>query len=352
MNKPFTACFPLLLLLLLSAQSVTAAECTCESKPEGRDGSKALSYKLTAICSILIAGAMGVSLPILGKKIPALHPENTAFFLIKSFAAGVILATGFIHILPDAFGSLASPCLGVAPWKDFPFAGFVSMVSAIGTMMIDAFVTGYYKRSHFMKKVSGDEEMQGGHQGHVHVHTHASHGHAHGSAPVTERSSSSDLIRHRIVTQVLEMGIVVHSVIIGVSLGASESPDTIKPIIVALTFHQLFEGIGLGGCISQAKFESRAVAAMVLYFALTTPAGIAVGIGISKVYREDSREALIVGGVLNSASAGILIYMALVDLIAADYMSPRMLSDPRLQLGASLSLLLGSACMSFLAKWA
>lgn len=51
--------------------------------------------------------------------------------------------------------------------------------------------------------------------------------------------------------QVLELGIVVHSVIIGISLGASESPKTIKPLVAALTFHQFFEGMGLGGCIVQ-----------------------------------------------------------------------------------------------------
>lgn len=44
---------------------------------------------------------------------------------------------------------------------------------------------------------------------------------------------------------------MVHSVIIGVSLGASESVDTIKPLLAALSFHQFFEGMGLGGCISQ-----------------------------------------------------------------------------------------------------
>ncbi|KAK4765609.1 hypothetical protein SAY86_026699 [Trapa natans] len=313
-----------------------------------------------AILSILIAGALGVSLPIVGKRVPSLRPDNNVFFLIKSFAAGVILATGFIHILPDAFESLANPCLSGSPWEDFPFAGFVAMMAAIGTMMIDTFVTGYYKRSHSMKKVNGDEEMQGDHEGHLHVHTHTSHGHAHGSGSAVAAeesgsesgSGSTDLIRHRIVTQVLEMGIVVHSVIIGVSLGASEDPDAIKPIMVALTFHQLFEGIGLGGCISQARFQPRAVAAMVAYFAATTPLGIAVGIGISRVYSEDSRVALIVGGLLQSASAGILIYMALVDLIAADYMSPRLLGNPRLHVGASLSLLLGAACMSVLARWA
>lgn len=55
------------------------------------------------------------------------------------------------------------------------------------------------------------------------------------------------------VFQVLELGIVVHSVIIGISLGASESCDTIKLLMAALSFHQFFEGMGLGGCISQVS---------------------------------------------------------------------------------------------------
>lgn len=58
------------------------------------------------------------------------------------------------------------------------------------------------------------------------------------------------LMEHMVV-QVLELGIVVHSVIIGISLGASESPSTIKPLVAALSFHQFFEGMGLGGCIVQ-----------------------------------------------------------------------------------------------------
>jgi hypothetical protein len=53
--------------------------------------------------------------------------------------------------------------------------------------------------------------------------------------------------------QVLEMGIVAHSVIIGISLGTSQSTETIKPLLAALSFHQFFEGLGLGGCISQVS---------------------------------------------------------------------------------------------------
>ncbi|KAF3450053.1 hypothetical protein FNV43_RR06132 [Rhamnella rubrinervis] len=355
--KPTFFFFLLLLLIPLSASE----ECSFDSESQNRDRTAALRFKLVAICSILVASAIGVCLPILGKKIPALRPENDVFFMVKAFAAGVILATGFIHVLPDAFESLTSPCLRENPWGNFPFAGFVAMLSAMATLMIDSFATSYYERLHFSKALPVKEDShqnsqihvhgQVVHEGHVHVHTHATHGHAHGSAFVSE-DLSTDLIRHRIISQVLELGIVVHSVIIGISVGASQSPNTIKPLVAALTFHQFFEGMGLGGCISQAKFKNKAKAIMVIFFSITTPAGIAIGMGISNIYNENSPTALIVEGVFNSASAGILIYMALVDLLAADFMNPRMQKNPCLQFGANLSLLLGSGCMALLAKWA
>lgn len=178
---------------------------------------------------------------------------------------------------------------------------------------------------------------------------------------------------------------MVHSVVIGISLGASQRPETIKPLLAALSFHQFFEGMGLGGCISQvprillviqslasgfqesssspppllfsflvyqAKFKSLSTGIMAFFFSLTTPVGIGIGIGVSNAYNPSSPAALITEGTFNAASAGILIYMSLVDLLAADFMNPRMQSNFRLQLGAQMSLLLGVGCMSVLAKWA
>lgn len=91
---------------------------------------------------------------------------------------------------------------------------------------------------------------------------------------------------------------------------------------------------------------------MGLFFAFTTPVGISIGIGISKVYKENSPTALIVEGVLNSASAGILVYMALVDILAADFMSAKIQSSVKLMLQVCVFLLLGSGLMSVLAIWA
>ncbi|GLU05090.1 hypothetical protein SLE2022_222090 [Rubroshorea leprosula] len=351
--RPFPSkfIFKLCFILVLVCPAVVSGDGDCGCQPdESTDGSRAETqrYKVGAIVAILAAGAIGVCLPLLGRSIQALRPENDIFFIIKAFAAGVILCTGFIHILPDAFEKLTSPCLKSSVWSDFPFTGFIAMMSAIGTLMIDSFATGFYHRIHFDLEQGARDD----HADHVHVHTHATHGHAHGSAIPSTDGSTSELIRYRVISQVLELGIVVHSVIIGVSLGASSSLKDIKPLIGALSFHQFFEGMGLGGCIAQAKFKSLSVAVMATFFSLTTPVGIAIGIAISSVYDENSQPALIVQGVFNAAAAGILIYMSLVDLLAADFMNQKLQGNMKIQLGANAALLLGAGLMAILAKWA
>lgn len=150
----------------------------------------------------------------------------------------------------------------------------------------------------------------------------------------------------------MEFGIVSHSMIIGLSLGVSQSPCTMRPLIVALSFHQFFEGFALGGCISQAQFKTLSATIMSCFFALTTPLGVGIGAGISSVFNPYSPGALITEGILDSLSAGILVYMALVDLIAADFLSKRMRCNFRLQITCYCLLFLGAGLMSSLAIWA
>ncbi|CAM0910990.1 unnamed protein product [Alopecurus aequalis] len=365
----------LCLALLLAAPAVAAAGCDCganaaEATTAEEDARGALRLKFVAIASILAAGAAGVLVPVLGRSSAALRPDGDIFFAVKAFAAGVILATGMVHILPAAFDALSSPCGGGAR-AGFPYAGLVAMSAAMVTMMVDSLAAGYYRRSHFKKprpvdddasdlRAAGDEERGGAeHAGHLHVHTHATHGHVHshghGGLPAAdspEDASAAETIRQRVVSQVLELGILVHSVIIGVSLGASLRPTTIRPLVAALSFHQFFEGIGLGGCIVQAKFKAKATVLMATFFSFTAPIGIALGIAITSSYSKHSSIALVVEGVFNSAAAGILIYMALVDLLAADFNNPKLQTNTKLQLATYLALSLGAGLMSLLAKWA
>ncbi|KAI5310979.1 hypothetical protein L3X38_030083 [Prunus dulcis] len=174
------------------------ADCSGEAEAtEAGQGHKpqALKLKVAAIASVLFAGAMGVGIPILGKDIPCLNPGRSLFSIIKAFAAGVILATGFIHVLPDAFDNLTSPCLTEHPWGKFPFTGFVAMVAVIGTLMVDAFATSYYSRSHQPAESGSDVEQ---HQLQVLVHGHS---HVHGSAVDTSTAGAAELLRNRVISQ-------------------------------------------------------------------------------------------------------------------------------------------------------
>nr|ADE87887.1 zinc transporter ZIP1 [Triticum dicoccoides] len=356
-NHTLQALLPWLLLFVHQAAAASGGfECTTAT--DGADKQGATKLKLVAIASILTAGAAGVLVPVLGRSMAALRPDGDIFFAVKAFAAGVILATGIVHILPAAFDGLTSPCIykGGGDRNGFPFAGLVAMSAAMATMVIDSLAAGYYRRSHFSKArpldnidIPGDEE---GRADHPHVHAH---GHSHGDAIVVsspEEAAIADTIRHRVVSQVLELGILVHSVIIGVSLGASVRPSTIKPLVGALSFHQFFEGIGLGGCIVQANFKVRATIIMATFFSLTAPVGIVLGIAISSSYNVHSSTAFIIEGVFNSASAGILIYMSLVDLLAKDFNNPKLQTNTKLQLMTYLALFLGAGMMSMLAIWA
>jgi len=103
--------------------------------------------------------------------------------------------------------------------------------------------------------------------------------------------------------------------------------------------------------LTQARFSYSLAMVMASCFAITTPSGIGIGIGISSSYHEKSTRSLIVEGVFDSISAGILVYMSLVDLIAADFLSKRMRCNRKLQLLSYASLILGCFAMSALAIW-
>jgi zinc transporter 1/2/3 len=79
---------------------------------------------------------------------------------------------------------------------------------------------------------------------------------------------------------VLEIGIIVHSVLVGVGLGTSTSKCTVTSLFIALVFHQFFEGVALGSCLVEASYSLMTTVIMACSFAITTPFGIALGLGI------------------------------------------------------------------------
>lgn len=126
--------------------SMSTGSCSVSSELEACfDEKAAFTLKVGAIVSILLAGIIGVTVPLVGNKWRILRSDSGFFVATKAFAAGVILATGFVHILPDATSALSDPCLPKFPWSSFPFSGFIAMMATLFTLLADFISTQYYE---------------------------------------------------------------------------------------------------------------------------------------------------------------------------------------------------------------
>ncbi len=130
----------------------------------------------------------------------------------------------------------------------------------------------------------------------------------------------------RMATQVvlLEAGILFHSVFIGMALSVATGPSFLV-FLIAICFHQFFEGVALGSRIAGLHFPRKSVKpwVMVLAFGLTTPIGQSIGLGIHNFYDPLSQTGLLMVGIMNAISSGLLLFAGLVQLLAEDFLTEK-----------------------------
>lgn len=69
---------------------------------------------------ILFVSTTACAFPILVIKFPRLRIPSSFLFSAKHFGTGVLIATAFVHLLPTAFISLGNPCLSGFWTTDYP----------------------------------------------------------------------------------------------------------------------------------------------------------------------------------------------------------------------------------------
>ncbi|KAI8817254.1 Zinc/iron permease [Fimicolochytrium jonesii] len=331
------------------------------------EGDYSLTLHVAAVFILMGVSFTGTVLPIIGKKYCNMNFGDLPFQSLKLFGAGVILATALVHMYSPAQSTLTSPCLPQV-FQDYgSWAGVIALVGMFFTHLVQVVGISILRRRHMLPSLptsddskprptstrSGLETSIPGGQGDMDIEVHSIHSHSPAHA---DRAHFHSFVladaEKTLTTHILEAGIASHSIIVGLTLGVARAE--FGSVLVALCFHQLFEGLALSTVVMDANFEKRAMAfGMVTFYSLTTPVGIALGIGLRETFNDSATSTLIVIGVLDSLSAGILLYDGLVNIVVPHFASERFkMGSAKQSLVQFLVMWLGAGVMALIGRWA
>ncbi|KAM5355187.1 hypothetical protein ACJ41O_001833 [Fusarium nematophilum] len=381
---------------------------TCEKGGVDKDDYN-LPLHVGALFIVLFVSSLACAFPVLATKFPGLRIPSRFFFAVRHFGTGVLIATAFVHLLPTAFISLGDPCLSSFWNEDYPaMPGAISLAAIFFVTIIEM----VFHPSRHVPPV----EITSNRAGESNAHPSNGRG-CMGSVgmlpirdmgPLRGRSSSigqglsvlnsrdgrlenleeeacEDETNNRsgpkqdpeetslealemptlspeqqqrkelLQCVLLELGILFHSVFIGMALSVSIGNEFII-LLIAIVFHQTFEGLALGSRIAAIKWPKGKMQPwfMALAYGCTTPIGQAIGLATHNLYSPGSEIGLIVVGVMNAISAGLLTFASLVELLSEDFLSDeswRFLRG-RKRVYACLLVFFGAFFMSLVGAWA
>jgi zinc transporter 1/2/3 len=211
---------------------------------------------------------------LVGCLLPKLITVKTSIF--RLLGCGIILATGYIHMLTPAQELFLDPCFPT--W--FPsYSGWSGVFALFGLLL-----------AHALQTITAEH--------------------------VSEKSLPFSSPLATAIT--LEFGTAVHSVLIGVALGVAT--DEFIPLLVAITFHQFFEGLALSSIITEVGFQHLGtVLAFLGLYVVSTPVGVGIGIGIREALATDTGSSILVQAILDAICGGILVYNGLVNILAPHF---------------------------------
>ncbi|OQS03929.1 Zinc (Zn2)-Iron (Fe2) Permease (ZIP) Family [Thraustotheca clavata] len=272
----------------------------------GRDEDYNMALHVGAIFIILACSLAGSALPVLSQKFSCTKQMTFIMQFVNAFGVGVVISTALVHMLPPANEALNNECLNMS------YSGLANVIAVVAVMLMQWLQTELTARlttTTCVEEGTPTVDAKGFESPSHHSEFH-SHGHIHAS-PVNPSS-------RKISVLIFELGVAIHSVIIGLNLGVA-SGTTFTTLLTAICFHQFFEGVAVGSSALLAFDEMKSTLVTIVGFTLTTPVGIVIGIGISTTYSSTSTSALWVQGCLDALAGGILLYTGIVELLTNQY---------------------------------
>ncbi|EKF38403.1 ZIP Zn transporter, putative [Trypanosoma cruzi marinkellei] len=300
-------------------------------------------------------------LPLAGKYVSFLQLQPFVVVIGKCISSGVVMAVAMVHMMNHGVLGFMKDCVPESLQKSFDaFSLLFAMIAAMLMHALDVLMELVLES--WAKNNPSESTSQIG-QGRLPEIETTTTGqempsagcHSHGEL-YTARINSAK----RIVAAVfMEFGLALHSVFLGLSVGVANDSQT-KALLIALTFHQLFEGLALGSRLSEASMNFKMELLMTFIYAVSVPFGTAVGLVTVKTsdISMTSTGFITSQAVLDSVCGGILLYLGFT-LLLNDFISDlRQYAGVNVahrgwkRFGMFVALWGGAAVMTLLGKWA
>lgn len=256
-----------------------------------------LLFKYIALVVIFFTGILG---GLSARKVSKSKQSAVLFSLGNSFAGGVFLGAGLIHMLPDAQATFSTMGDTGYPWS--------VLICCLGFLLIL-----------FLEKVLLNKE---------HANTDT-------SVHLTPKVS--------LYPYILMLVLSLHSLITGIALGTEKVVSQTLIILLAVLAHKGTAAFALGISLLKSSIPMHRVVFMLISFSLMTSIGILLGMGLLEVLSDQS--ALIFEGVFDALAAGTFLYIALLDILNDEFAEKK-----RLLLKFSM-VSLGFSVMAIVAIW-
>ncbi|SJM87331.1 probable Zinc-regulated transporter 1 [Zygosaccharomyces bailii] len=358
------------------------------------ENNKVTGARISSIFVIFGVSTLCTLFPVVAQRVSWLRVNKYVYQFARSFGTGVIISTAYIHLLDPAYQEIGGfSCIAqTGNWAIYSWCPAIMLTTVFATFLVDLFSAFYVERKYGVVHEEHGDEIADAIIGNA-----AAHDHGHGKSSTVEHARDADeeealemgsMVRvgpddktdknslthteSYTVSEtdsvevemsfradfgaflVLEAGLLFHSVMIGLNLGTvGKEFSTLYPVLV---FHQSFEGLGIGARLCAIEFPRKKrwwPYALCVAYGITTPICVAIGLGVRSTYSSNSYSVNIVSGVLDSISAGVLMYTGMVELLARDYLfNPNRTKDLRELLFNLFSMLVGAGLMALLGKWA
>ncbi|KAH8334515.1 hypothetical protein KR059_010915, partial [Drosophila kikkawai] len=304
------------------------------------DMSGLLVAKIVAMVVLVVITVLCGSLPYIldrwlkwTKKSPEETRASAVVRCLLFFGGGVLICTTFLHMLPEVI-EVVDALQQCGMLASTPFA-LPEMLLCTGFFLmyaLDELMTAFVRRH--QQKLSRKESLASGafERGHSIRHSvllkgketmreevivaesqavsdHHGHGHSHLPVPTGEGSSARGLG--------IILALSLHELFEGMAIGLENSVSTVWFMFGAVAAHKLVLAFCVGMELLVARTRGSLAIVYLVTFSIVTPIGIGVGLGISE--QVVAGQPSLPSGVLQGIACGTLLYVVFFEILTENH---------------------------------